>query len=102
MVNLHVNGDHRLFQLSITQEQAPGTMRSRSDVAIGAPLDEQAEACGHASANSSRLMAADLMGSVRGRRHSHPALDPPLGAASPAVPALSGSGSPSLTPPHLL
>jgi hypothetical protein len=36
------------------------------------------------------------MGSERVRRRPHPALDPPHSAASPAVPALIGSGS----PPH--
>jgi hypothetical protein len=33
----------------------------------------------------------------RDRRHSYPALDPPHSAASPAVPALNGSGSPTIT-----
>jgi len=38
------------------------------------------------------------MGSERVRRHPHPALDPPHGAASPAVPALLGPG-PRTQPP---
>src|SRR5438045_4189890 len=33
-----------------------------------------------------------LVGPERVRRHPHPALDPPLSAASPAVPALMGPG----------
>lgn len=36
-----------------------------------------------------------MVGSERVRGHSHPALDPSHGTASPAVPALIGSGSPS-------
>src|SRR3546814_11912396 len=40
-------------------------------------------------------MTADLVGSERGRRHPTAALDPPRSAASPAVPALLGSESPS-------
>src|SRR5690349_2732761 len=40
-------------------------------------------------------MMASLAGADRVRRLSRPALDPPHSAASPAVPALDGSGSPA-------
>jgi hypothetical protein len=40
-------------------------------------------------------ITVDLMGTDRVRRHSHPAIDPPLPTASPTLPALIGSRSPS-------
>ena len=41
-------------------------------------------------------MTIDLMGTDRVRRHPHLAIDPPLPTASPALPALIGSRSPSI------
>jgi hypothetical protein len=62
--------------------QSPGT----PDLLSGDHRLSDYPAVGHIS--------VDLVGTDRVRRHSHPAIDPPLPTASPTLPALIGSRSP--------